>query len=150
MGILSAIVGNRIYLDTNVFIYALEGYSLYAGELAVLFAGIDEGTIQAVTSQLTLAETLVKPLMMGDLGRQALYEQAIRSRAALHVADIDRDILVEAARLRATTGLKLPDAVHAATARRANCTVIVTNDARFRVVSGIDVVLLSEVIDQQG
>ena len=78
MGILNAIRGTLLYLDTNVFIYALEGYLAYVEELTVLFSSIDQRTLQAVTSHLTLAETLVQPFMTDDRARQALYEQAIR------------------------------------------------------------------------
>ena len=143
---MSAIRGSLVYLDTNVFIYALEGYLAYVEELTVLFSSIDQRTLQAVTSHLTLAETLVQPFMTNDRARQALYEQAIRPRPALHVADVDRTILIEAARLRAATRLKLPDAVHAATARLTRCRTLLTNDTRFRTVPGMHVVLLSQVI----
>jgi predicted nucleic acid-binding protein len=79
MGILSAITGSFVYLDANIFIYALEAFPEYASELTVLFEAIDRGQFQAVTSELTLAETLVKPLMDGDVAKQVVYEQAVQS-----------------------------------------------------------------------
>lgn len=63
MGLIEEIRGKNIYLDTNVFIYALEGYSEYALVLSTLFAAVDQGVIQAFTSELSLAESLVKPMM---------------------------------------------------------------------------------------
>ena len=62
MGLVSLCEGRLVYLDTNVFIYALEGYPAFAEPLAALFRGIDNGTCRAVTSELTLAEVLVKPI----------------------------------------------------------------------------------------
>lgn len=54
---LSAIpAGSRIYLDTNVWIYALEGFESFNVPLAELFARVDNEEITAVTSELTLAE----------------------------------------------------------------------------------------------
>ncbi len=43
--------------------YALEGYPAFQPILTPLFETIDCGDIQAVTSELTLAEVLVKPLL---------------------------------------------------------------------------------------
>ncbi|MFH0958320.1 MAG: hypothetical protein V1897_06415 [Pseudomonadota bacterium] len=63
MGIMDVIKGERIYLDTNIIIYPLEGYPECASSLATLFAAIDEGKLSAVTSELTLAESLVKPMI---------------------------------------------------------------------------------------
>lgn len=62
MGLMDVLVGDRIYLDTNIIIYALEGYSEYISSLEQLFTAIDEGKMGAVTSELTLAESLVKPM----------------------------------------------------------------------------------------
>lgn len=60
MGILDAIQGNR-YLDANIWIYALEGYPVFIQDLNQLFQSIDQGNLSAVTSELSLAEALVKP-----------------------------------------------------------------------------------------
>ena len=68
----------RLYLDTNIFVYALEGYPVFRPILTSLFAAIDRGDIQAVTSELTLAEVLVKPLLDRSREREAAYLQALR------------------------------------------------------------------------
>ena len=41
MAILSHVAGKSVYLDTNVFIYAIEGFSPFADELDELFASFD-------------------------------------------------------------------------------------------------------------
>ena len=69
MGLMQRIAGNRVYLDTNLFIYALEGFPEYADRISELFAAVDRGVLSAVTSELTLAESLVKPFMDNDLHR---------------------------------------------------------------------------------
>ena len=51
----------------------------------------------------------------------------------------------QAARLRAMTGLKTPDALHAATALAVGSTLFVTNDGGFRRVAGLPVAVLNEV-----
>lgn len=85
MGILDAIQGNRVYLDTNIWIYSSEGYPAFIQDLTQLFQSIDQGDLSAVTSELTLAEVLVKPLQNQGLVQQATYKQFIRSSQQLSV-----------------------------------------------------------------
>ncbi len=53
MGILDAIQGNRIYLDTNIWIYALEAYPAFVQDLTQLFQSIEQGNLSAITSELS-------------------------------------------------------------------------------------------------
>jgi predicted nucleic acid-binding protein len=46
--------------------------------------------------------------------------------------------------LRAQLGLKLPDAIHAATALAMGCTAILTNDIGFKRLPGAQLFLLSD------
>jgi predicted nucleic acid-binding protein len=73
--IVNAIRGERIYLDTNIFIYAIEGYPDFVDELNQLFDSIDAGNFRAFTSELTLAEVLVRPLMDANLEIQAVNQK---------------------------------------------------------------------------
>lgn len=144
MGFLTALQGQRIYLDTNIWIYALEGYPSFIQFLTELFIGIDQGSLNAVTSELTLAEVLVKPLMDQNLQRQNIYHQALQSSKSLEVVPVSREVLLKAAELRAECNLKLPDAIHAATALQTKCFNFLTNDKRFQTVAELRVILLSQ------
>ena len=135
----------RLYLDTNIFVYALEGYPVFRPILTPLFEAIDRGGIQAVTSELTRAEVLVKPLLDRSREREAAYLQTIRSSTSLHLTPVSREILIAAAHLRAEHGLKLPDAIHAATAQLTHCERLLTNDTKFKTLPGIEVILLSQL-----
>jgi predicted nucleic acid-binding protein len=143
MGILNLIQGSRVYLDTNVFIYALEGYAAFRAHLTDLFGAIDRGDLKAVTSELTLAEVLVRPFIQQNEAQQQLYAQMLRTSESLATVPITREILIEAARLRATSDLRLPDAIHVATAHLTGCETLVTNDLHLNAAPGIAVVLLS-------
>ncbi|NES71238.1 MAG: type II toxin-antitoxin system VapC family toxin [Okeania sp. SIO2D1] len=143
MAILEAIAGTRIYLDTNIFIYAIEGYAQFETELNELFEAFDRGNLQAITSELTLAEVLVKPLIDNNAKVCLAYENAIQSSQVIEVVPINRTILRESARLRSTTNIRLPDAIHAAKAILNGCKTFLTNDKRLEALSGIDVVVLS-------
>ena len=145
MGLVDDLSGQQIYLDANIFIYALEGYPRFATVLADLFEAIDRGDVRAVTSELTLAEVLIKPMLDGNITRQTAYERALRDAPSRRVIPIDRAVLVEAARLRATTTLRLPDAIHVATARLSGCATFVSNDHRLRSSAGMNVIVLAEI-----
>ncbi|MEO0541104.1 MAG: PIN domain-containing protein, partial [Cyanobacteria bacterium P01_A01_bin.105] len=137
---------SKPYLDTNIWIYALEGYSAFRADLMQLFEQIQAGTLTGVTSELTLAELLVQPYRDGNSDQQALYKKAIANRKNFWVVPVFRNLLIDAARIRGRTPLKLPDAIHAATALRSECTSFLTNDRQFQNLTDMPVVLISEVI----
>ena len=60
-----------------------------------------------------------------------------------------RELWEDAARICADTGLKTPDALHAATALRAGCTLFVTNDTDFRRVDDLPVVVLDDLVEEE-
>lgn len=135
--------GSRAYLDTNVWIYALEGFESFAQPLLELFARIDNEEITALTSELSLAETLVKPLQSANPELERIYIDAIQSSGSLIVVPVSRDVLIAAARLRARhVALKLPDAIHAATALAQVAQFFVTNDARFGSITELNTIVL--------
>jgi predicted nucleic acid-binding protein len=73
------------------------------------------------------------------------YEQFLSSRITLF--PIRDSILRLAAQLRTTSNLKIPDAIHAATALNIGCTLFLTNDAGLRTVPGLSVVVLKDVLN---
>lgn len=114
--------------------------------LGALFTAADAGRILPVTSELTAAELLVKPFRDADAVHEANCRAMIFGSAHLEVAPITRSVLTESARLRATSGLKLPDAIHLATATLTHCDTMLTNDASFRSAApAFDVLLLTEL-----
>lgn len=120
-----------IYLDTNAFIAAVEGPEEEQARDALwrLFALSEERDGFLVTSELSLAEVLVKPLEMGLSKVTAAYCDLIQNGNGLVLAPIDRGILLLAAALRASDkSIKLPDAIHLATAERQGCSTILTDD----------------------
>ena len=100
--------------------------------------------MQAVTSELTLAETLVKPFMDESEERQDAYKRVLLSSSGLTPAPVTRAVLVEAARLRALRRFRLPDAIHVATALLTDCAAFISNDRRLNAVD-IPIVNLAEL-----
>ncbi len=139
-----ALQGRHVYLDANIFIYSVEVITPWAEELNDVFAGLKSSDFSALTSKLSLSECLVHPFKKNRQDLAAIYRQALLPRTYLKIAPIDDDILISAANIRAQTGLKLPDAIHAATALTQHCTAMLTNDAGFSRVPGIELFLLSD------
>jgi predicted nucleic acid-binding protein len=145
MGRVSAELGTKVYLDANIVIYAIEGFADLADQIQALLQALDDAEISAVTSELTLAEVLVKPIKDQNLAAQQAYRTFLTSTPVLRVVSISRIILEEAAYLRATTSLKLPDALHLATSNLSGCDSFLSNDDLFKSIGAGNVKLLSEI-----
>jgi predicted nucleic acid-binding protein len=102
-------------------------------------------TIEIVSSDLALPETLVGPIKNGDKVLETAYENALLE-TDFRLLPITHAVLREAGSLRATKNLKTPDALHAATAQLTGCALFVTNDTGFRRVTGLPVVVLDDLL----
>lgn len=128
---------DHIYVDTNIFIRAFEGApdDKITQDLVAMFGSVQNSN-QApfVTSQISLAETLIHPIRHNDPQTQLRYKILLsRSSNWLQVRQISLPVLLRAANLRATINMKLPDAIHAATAILSDCSHILTADADFKL-----------------
>ena len=146
MGSLKLPTGDLVYVDAQIVIYTIDLHPTYAPICAELWEGVKIGAVTAVSSELVLLETLVGPLRSGDADlaadRQAIWRQANTS-----LLPISREVLLEAARLRAIIpALKTPDAIHAATAILHGCALFISNDMGFRNVPSLPLVLLDDLL----
>jgi predicted nucleic acid-binding protein len=135
----------RIYPDTNVFVVAVEGTQAESSVIWELFERASPPDHLLVTSELSLAEALVKPFeLMGSVLKPPVnprhptpgtlaadYSDLIEAKPSLLVQQVDKSTLIGAARVRGNDKvIKLPDAVHIATARQSLCTHFVSNDLK--------------------
>lgn len=128
----------RVYLDANVFIAALETAGAHSDHAWWLLRSIEEGTIVGVTSEITLSEILVKPIERDNTGLAEAYERMISPAAHFETVGVSRDVLIEAAHLRAARhSLRLPDAIHVASAQQAACSIFITGDDRIALPPGM-------------
>lgn len=132
----------QVYLDTNIFIAAIEAFNAVALEL---FHMAEKGMIFLVSSEVTRGELLVKPLMADDRALTQRYEALFDNPTVLNALAVDRDIIREAAYLSAKNGLEILDAVHCATAQVSGCSYIISQDRDMRHYSQIDVLSLDEL-----
>ena len=142
MEILEELEGEKVYLDTNVFIYAVEAVAEYRAAVEALFTLLEESAVSAVTSELTLAEALAKPLEVGRHDIAQVYEAMLTPSSWLAVVPVERSILIEAAKLQAGLKLRLPDAIHVATAVATGSATVLSNDRRLQVPPSIKLLRL--------
>jgi predicted nucleic acid-binding protein len=133
-------------LDTAVFIYFIEEHRDYLPLVEVIFEVVDDGHLQAVTSTITLLETLVVPYRTANVALAESYETILGHSRGLKLLDIDRRQTRFAAQLRAVLGLKTPDALQLAAALGSGCTAFVTNDRELPSFETMKVVQLSDYL----
>lgn len=134
-----------VYLDTVSVIYSVERHADFWPLMLPVWRAAAQGHSALVSSELLVMETLVGPLKTGNPALVAAYEHAL-SAEDLRLLPLALPVLRKAARLRAATSLKTPDALHAATALLAECALFITNDQGFRRVPELPVVMLSDLL----
>ncbi len=138
------LAGARVYIDTNVFICAVEGHSAFSSQARAILDYIAAGSATGYASELTLAELLVMPLRTNNHQLVRNYEALFDGFTVLEVVALTRPVLRQAAEIRAASGQKLPDCIQVAAAQAAGCAFIVSEDRRLRC-PGATLVLLSEL-----
>jgi predicted nucleic acid-binding protein len=130
------LVYSRVYLDSCILIAAFGNDTAepVAEPLLEMIGSVGPAdTPPFVTSELTLAESLVRAVREKDQDRLRSLENILTSNAWLDVAPISREILWGAAALRAWYAhLKLPDAIHIASAIASDCPHFLTDDQGIR------------------
>jgi predicted nucleic acid-binding protein len=135
-------------LDSSVFIYYFEEHPRYQGLCTEVFDAMEVGTLQAVTSTVTLVEVLVQPLAKGTQDLASRYEQYLRGGPSLTLRSLDPDLALRAAQLRARYQIRTPDAVQVAAAIEFGAHLFLTNDDRVRKVTEIEVVVLERWLQE--
>ena len=147
MGPLTLPSRGSIYLDTTAIIYSVERNEPYCTLLDPVWQQAEAGRLVVVCSELAVSETLVRPMREGNTDLEAVFRSLFAAREMVLVP-ATRQLWEDAARLRAETGLKTPDALHAATALRADCSLFITNDTGFRRVQGLPLVVLEDLLTE--
>ena len=145
MGPLTLPVTGLVYLDANGLIYSVERVEPYRTLLEPMWQEAQDGNLAIVSSPVLVIEVLVKPLRDGNTEIESQYRELFAANG-VRLLDASYQVFEDAARLRAETGLRMPDALHAATALRANCGIFITNDTDFRRVQGLPIVVLDDLL----
>lgn len=130
--------GDRVVVDSAPLIYLLDDHPAFAPLFEGLFEAHERGLVDIAVSTIALAEVLAGPLRHKQDALAKRYEKAL---AGFDLVPVGQEIAVTAARLRASTGLRLPDAIQAATALETGAAALVTHDRDFSRLQGLQVLL---------
>jgi predicted nucleic acid-binding protein len=120
---------SRVFLDTNFFIYLIQGTGVQAVRARHLLNAFSSRKDHIMTSVMTLGELLVQPLRLGDKLLVERYKRLLRGPgiSVLPFLEVSAETF---ARIRVDKRVKPPDAIQLAVASTASCDLFLTNDER--------------------
>ncbi len=131
-----------VYLDTNCVIYFVERNPTWLPKIVARITAIRAAKDDLAVGDLTLSECLVGPFKNADAALEARY-RTFFADPDIHLLPLTTAICERAARIRAATSFKLPDALHLATAVEHGCGLFLTADARLARCTDITVEVLT-------
>jgi predicted nucleic acid-binding protein len=120
----------RFYLDSMVWIYAIEGNPHFGPAAQKLLLSIQASPYTILTSHFLLGEFLVIPVRRNDQFTVMSYRRMLLQSKATEVVPFDTDVAMRFAAIRAAHRVKPPDATHLALAASAGADAFITVDNR--------------------
>lgn len=131
--------------DTSPFIYFIERHPRYLDVIREVIRRVDAGRMRGYTSVVTLVEVLTQPKRIGNATIEREYRDLLLHSRHFELISIDAAIAERASDLRATHGLRTPDALPIAAALYAGCQGFLTNDLTFKRVADLKILALDEL-----
>ena len=134
--------GKRIYFDANIFIYLLEHHpdlgevGLSSGRSAI------DKDLDCYSGELVRAELLVKALKDNNARAVQAVKDLFTNDTRIELLPHTKTAFISAAHLRANYKIKLPDALHIATAVENHMDVFLTNDREIPAMREITILQL--------
>lgn len=138
----------NILLDTNAVIYFLDGTPDLFDLMQGLFEMVEHNQLNITLSVISEAELLVKPWREKNSAAIEAINFFLEEFPNLKINALNREIGRQAAKIRAESGLRLPDAIILATAINNHCDLLLGNDLEFlqKASSYIPVIILNEYV----
>lgn len=136
---------SRLAFDTAPIIYFVEANPTYDKLVSNIFNRVAVGELEGWTSVVSLSEVLVQPLVSGRNDLRQAYRELLLNSANFHTLPINAAIAESAARMRASYGLRLPDAIQVAVAVESGCDALLCNDHSMRRVTELRVLVLDDL-----
>jgi predicted nucleic acid-binding protein len=127
-------VGPRVILDTNVL---LKVYNREPGHESVveILDQVETGKTMAAISTVTIAEVAVGYHTAGAEAGLKNFILRLRSTGEYTIVDVDIELAGLAGKIRAKTGMRLPDAIIAASGVISGASHVITEDKKFKKAS---------------
>lgn len=130
-------MGQKIYLDTNLYIAFFEGSTDVSERVEKLLLDSLENDIEMIASPLITMELLIAPLREGCEQLTSVYKNLKNYITNINFVDFSPKISEIAARLRAKYDLATPDCIHLATAIEKKVNIFYTADKGIEKVKEI-------------
>jgi Predicted nucleic acid-binding protein, contains PIN domain len=138
----------NIMLDTNAIIYFLDGTPNLIDLMLALFELVEQGRLKVTLSVINEAELLVKPYRENNIAAIEALNFFLEEFPNLKINLLNREISRQAAKIRAESGLRLPDAMILATAINNHCDLFLGNDTELmqKASSYLPTIILSQYV----
>lgn len=129
---------SRIYWDPMLFIYWLDDNPHFAKRVAAIHTRMTERGDELITSAVTLGEVLAGVYRKGPVSRREEVRGAFLGLMS-EIVPFTADTADHYARIRGSTKIASPDAIHLACAASAKTDLFLTNDKHLigKIVPGI-------------
>jgi len=145
MGWVDLLRGSKVGLDTAPLINFTEANPEYIQVVDPFFEALRREEFTVVTSTMTLLETLVNPIKLGNTKIAKVYRNFLFRTRGVTTVPLDEGIAEAAARLRAFHNIRTPDSIQMATAIKMNATYFLTNDLKLPSLPELKVLKLDEL-----
>ncbi|MDW7691148.1 PIN domain-containing protein [Flammeovirgaceae bacterium SG7u.111] len=144
--VIGELKGKLVGLDTAPLIYFIEQHPTLHPKVKNVFELHAQQTFGFIVSVLTLTEVLVHPLREKDTKLAAKYKRIFEDAKGVTIAEMNKDIAVKAAELRAKyASLRTPDAIQLATAIHHRCDYFFSNDEALKKITEIEVITINDI-----
>ena len=119
-------------LDTNILLNAKNANEPNSRHSLQILDAVEDGSIQGIISVVSIAELCTGYYYQGDTkGKEELLAHLISTKGFV-IADLNIETADAAAKIRADTGLRLPDAIIIATGLAKGARYLVTHDSELK------------------
>lgn len=126
----------RVVVDSAPIIYLLENHREMGPRYVPFFERAEAGDYELIITTVTLAEVLTGPLRTGNEKMAQDYRDAMTAPPTWRLVELSADIAHRAARIRAYSKLRLPDAIQVATALETSSMALIARDRDFSSLEG--------------
>jgi len=136
--------GSKVALDSMIFIYLFEEDERFLRPVESIFEKVELGKITAITSVISLIETLSAPKLKDIPEKTQVFSRFFYETPNLTTLEVNKEIALEASRLRREKEfLRTPDSIQIATATNQSADFFVTNDFRLKNLVDINLKIIS-------